>query len=173
VTRLLIVLPFAALLGGCGTPPATVTAGHDIQAASAGHKYKVCPVLDMELEREPYGYIGPLLLGGNLTKEAQQARAAREAAERDVSSPCPARQGPWPPQASRSSQSASVKETPPLGGTMPVPNFGDGQTVYSPNECIGAVVNGQCHGSILPDYSRFHPTCYGQMLNGMCTGPMF
>jgi len=48
-----------------------------------------------------------------------------------------------------------------------------GQTVYSPRECIGAVVMGQCHGSILPDYSAPHPTCYGQMLNGICTGPMF
>jgi hypothetical protein len=48
-----------------------------------------------------------------------------------------------------------------------------GQTVYTPNECIGAVVMGVCHGSILPDYSRPHPTCYGQMINGMCTGPMF
>jgi hypothetical protein len=48
-----------------------------------------------------------------------------------------------------------------------------GQQVYSPNECTGAVVMGQCHGSILPDYSRPHPTCYGQMLNGICTGPMF
>ena len=48
-----------------------------------------------------------------------------------------------------------------------------GQPVYSRRECIGAIVNGQCFGSILPDYSRPHPTCYGQMLNGMCTGPMF
>jgi hypothetical protein len=48
-----------------------------------------------------------------------------------------------------------------------------GQTVYSQQECIGAVVMGQCHGSILSDYGRPHPTCYGQMLNGMCTGPMF
>lgn len=173
MNRLLIVLPFAALFGGCGTPPATVAPGHDIQAASAAHKYKACPVLDMELEREPYGYIGPLLFGGNLTKEAQQARAAREAAERDVSSPCPVRQGPWPRQASRSSQPASVEETPPLGDRMSVPNFGGGQTVYSQRECIGAVVNGQCYGSILPDYSRSHQTCYGQMLNGTCTGPMF
>jgi hypothetical protein len=53
------------------------------------------------------------------------------------------------------------------------PNFGDGQTVYSQHECIGAVVMGVCHGSILPDYSSPHPTCYGQMLNGTCTGPMF
>jgi hypothetical protein len=56
----------------------------------------------------------------------------------------------------------------PLGGPMV-----GGQTVYSQRECIGAVVMGECHGSILPDYSRPHPTCYGQMLNGTCTGPMF
>jgi hypothetical protein len=55
-----------------------------------------------------------------------------------------------------------------LGGPM-----GGGLAVYSPHECIGAVVNGQCYGSILPDYSRPHATCYGQMINGMCTGPMF
>jgi hypothetical protein len=51
--------------------------------------------------------------------------------------------------------------------------MGWGQTVYSPSECIGAVVMGVCHGSILPDYRQPHPTCYGQMLNGICTGPMF
>ena len=51
--------------------------------------------------------------------------------------------------------------------------MGWGQTVYSSQECIGAVVNGQCYGSILPNYSGPHPTCYGQMINGMCTGPMF
>jgi hypothetical protein len=47
-----------------------------------------------------------------------------------------------------------------LGGLMV-----GGQTVYSQGECIGAAVMGVCHGSILPDYSRPHPTCYGQMLN--------
>jgi hypothetical protein len=51
--------------------------------------------------------------------------------------------------------------------------MGWGQSVYSRQECIGAVVNGQCYGSILPDYSRPHATCYGHMLNGICTGPMF
>lgn len=65
------------------------------------------------------------------------------------------------------------EESTAATGVVAVPNFGDGQTVYSQSECIGAVVMGQCHGSILPDYSRPHPTCYGQMLNGMCTGPMF
>ena len=48
----------------------------------------------------------------------------------------------------------------------------DGQTVYSADECIGPVIMGECHGSILPK-SAYHPTCYGTMLNGQCTGPMF
>jgi hypothetical protein len=64
-------------------------------------------------------------------------------------------------------------EAAPVGSMVGAPNFGGGQTVYSQGECIGAVVMGQCHGSILPDYSRPHPTCYGQLLNGICTGPMF
>jgi len=46
------------------------------------------------------------------------------------------------------------------------------ETVYSPDQCIGAVVMGRCHGSIMPDGDH-HPTCHGQMLNGQCTGPMF
>lgn len=57
----------------------------------------------------------------------------------------------------------------------PTPDFGAGsigQQVYSSNECIGPIVMGVCHGAILP-HSATHPTCYGQMLNGMCTGPMF
>ena len=59
--------------------------------------------------------------------------------------------------------------------TALVPNFGaraTGQQVYSRNECVGPVVMGVCHGATLPQ-SATHPTCYGQMLNGICTGPMF
>jgi hypothetical protein len=47
-----------------------------------------------------------------------------------------------------------------------------GQTVYNASECVGPVIMGVCHGSILPNQAT-HPTCYGQMLNGQCTGPMF
>ncbi|WP_257296733.1 hypothetical protein [Endozoicomonas sp. YOMI1] len=47
-----------------------------------------------------------------------------------------------------------------------------GTKVYRSDECIGAVVNGVCHGSILPKTAN-HPTCHGQMINGKCTGPMF
>jgi hypothetical protein len=80
-----------------------------------------------------------------------------------------------PTTASRQAPQALGEEWEgaPIGSEVTAPNFGGGQTVYSQGECIGAVVMGQCHGSILPDYSRPHPTCYGQMLNGMCTGPMF
>lgn len=53
----------------------------------------------------------------------------------------------------------------------PASNPAYGQKVYRADECIGAVVNGRCHGSIIP--KGYAPTCYGTMLNGQCTGPMF
>jgi hypothetical protein len=88
-----------------------------------------------------------------------------------------------PPDVPRRAQAPSP-QFGHLGGTSAPPitegeevfpgsNFGAGQTVYSQRECIGAVVNDQCFGSILPDYSRPHPTCYGQMLNGSCIGAIF
>jgi len=96
---------------------------------------------------------------------------AMGAFERPAGPDCrrPAPAGRQPPQLLEEGGDADAQS----GGLVAAPNIGEGQTAYSPNECIGAVVNGQCHGSILPDYSRPHPTCYGQMLNGMCTGPMF
>lgn len=47
-----------------------------------------------------------------------------------------------------------------------------GQPVYSPNECTGPIVMGVCNGQIVPQ-SAYHARCYGEMLNGVCTGPMF
>lgn len=47
-----------------------------------------------------------------------------------------------------------------------------GTTVYSPEECIGPLIMGECKESILPK-GGYHKTCYGQMLNGQCIGPMF
>jgi hypothetical protein len=46
-----------------------------------------------------------------------------------------------------------------------------GQPVYRTQDCIGAVVNGMCHGST--GAAQPQATCYGQMLNGQCTGPQF
>jgi hypothetical protein len=59
-----------------------------------------------------------------------------------------------------------------LGTALGGPMVG-GQTVYSQRECIGAVVMGQCHGSILPDYSRPHPTCYGRCSTAFVPGQCF
>ena len=50
--------------------------------------------------------------------------------------------------------------------------YNNEKQVYSPSECIGAIVNGECHGSILPN-TAYHQTCHGEMLNGQCTGPLF
>jgi hypothetical protein len=47
-----------------------------------------------------------------------------------------------------------------------------GQTVYRADECVGAVVNSVCHGTIIPK-SATHPTCHGEMIGGKCTGPLF
>lgn len=44
--------------------------------------------------------------------------------------------------------------------------------VYSPDECIGPIIMGECRGAIL-EHGGYHQTCHGQMLNGQCTGPMF
>lgn len=46
-----------------------------------------------------------------------------------------------------------------------------GQPVYRAQDCIGAVVNGVCHGSTGAAQPR--TTCHGQMINGQCTGPLF
>lgn len=48
----------------------------------------------------------------------------------------------------------------------------NGTTVYDPSECVGTVVNGVCHGGIVPNQA-VHPICHGEMINGQCTGPMF
>src|SRR5258708_15773473 len=54
----------------------------------------------------------------------------------------------------------------------PASDDDQGRTVYSARECVGAVVMGECHGSIVPS-APYHPTCYGELLNGDCIGPMF
>jgi hypothetical protein len=56
-----------------------------------------------------------------------------------------------------------------LPAAPPLP--GDGQAVISSRDCIGAVVNGVCHGTPAPGAPM--ATCHGQMVGGVCTGPMF
>jgi hypothetical protein len=51
------------------------------------------------------------------------------------------------------------------------PQTGFGQPVISSGDCIGAVVNGVCHGTPAPGAAT--ATCHGQMVGGVCTGPMF
>lgn len=46
-----------------------------------------------------------------------------------------------------------------------------GTPIYDSSECIGAVVNGRCVGSILPNPSNvLRKKCYGTMINGECKG---
>ena len=56
---------------------------------------------------------------------------------------------------------------------LPAPiGLHQGQKVYSADECVGAVVNGLCHGTIIPKTGS-RKTCYGEMISGICTGPMY
>ena len=46
-----------------------------------------------------------------------------------------------------------------------------GNSFYSSSECIGAVVNGRCAGTINPDPSNvMRKKCYGTIINGECQG---
>lgn len=47
-----------------------------------------------------------------------------------------------------------------------------GTPIYTPDECIGPVIMGECKGTILPK-PGYRKKCYGTMLNGKCTGPAF
>ncbi len=67
---------------------------------------------------------------------------------------------------------ANANSSSPSRRAASQPVTAHGQKVYRADECVGAVVNGQCHGSIIPK-STNRPTCYGDMINGQCTGPMF
>lgn len=51
------------------------------------------------------------------------------------------------------------------------PSIG-GTPVYRADECTGPIINGECHGAIIPK-SAVPQRCYGTMLNGQCTGPQF
>jgi hypothetical protein len=126
--------------------------------------------------------VGGCVVGGQAARQEMEASKAAYKACLATRGPEECENSRLAYEADRSAYRATPKfvigagSPPPLSGSvvgMGNPPVMGGQTVYSPNECIGAIVMGQCHGSILPDYSLPHPTCYGQMLNGRCTGPMF
>ena len=72
---------------------------------------------------------------------------------------------------------------PPLSTNMcadnvAVPYSGQGTPVIPASDCIGAVVNGVCHGTPTPGaqikiQTGQTPRCYGTMIGGRCTGPLF
>jgi hypothetical protein len=56
---------------------------------------------------------------------------------------------------------AGPEWTPPDGGPI---------DIFPEEACVGTVVNGVCHGSLVP--TRPPLKCWGQVLNGKCTGPV-
>ena len=64
------------------------------------------------------------------------------------------------------------------GGVAAPSATSNGTPVIRESACIGAVVYGVCHGVPTPEAQiKMHtgqmPRCYGAMIGGTCTGPMF
>lgn len=76
-------------------------------------------------------------------------------------------------EARKQQQRANEAAVPRVSQPAPIQeHVARGSKVYSAEECIGPVIMGKCHGSILPN-GGYHPTCHGTWLAGRCTGPMF
>jgi len=57
-------------------------------------------------------------------------------------------------------------------GDDPYVQFGDTKRMIRESDCIGAVVNGKCHGSTI-DGDFDNKTCHGTIVNGECIGAKF
>lgn len=84
------------------------------------------------------------------------------------------------PEFNIAAYNASTRSVPdtdyrPARRSMPVIGhepMRHGTPVYPASDCIGPVIMGICHGSILPSQA-VPQRCYGTMLNGSCIGPQF
>ena len=133
-------------LAGCGIA-AKVNARNDMEASKRA--YKACLVQRPE---------NPAAC--EATREAYQADlAAYQATSAGI------RPGP----------TFTIEQPTDFGPPPSSANFGGtpqfGQPVIGSGDCIGAVVAGVCHGVPAPGAPM--ATCYGQMIGGVCTGPMF
>jgi hypothetical protein len=63
-------------------------------------------------------------------------------------------------------------DLPPASADQEQVQLDQDNAVYDAGDCIGAVVNGVCHGTINPSIQPV-ARCYGTMINGQCTGPMY
>jgi len=62
---------------------------------------------------------------------------------------------------------------PAVSLNPPARTPGPGTPIYNASECIGAVVNGVCNGTVI-DTEPMRPRCHGTLLpDGSCTGPVF
>jgi hypothetical protein len=162
----LLVFPMLAGLCGCRTG-ANVNAWNDL-----------APTCAADLQDEPFVSVGGGLITGLITAQMNREIAERNTARRQAAR---AKQPlDCPPDAPRASEDTSVRfghssgpSAPPvMGGEESGHNLGAGQTVYSSDDCIGAVVNGVCYGTIAPGAPSLG-TCYGEMTGGVCAGAMF
>ena len=67
---------------------------------------------------------------------------------------------------------SSTAPDPAVSLNPPAHTPGPGTPIYRASECIGAVVNGVCNGTVIDTEPR-RPRCHGTLLpDGTCTGPV-
>ncbi len=70
-------------------------------------------------------------------------------------------------------QPPATAPDPAVSLNPPARGPGSGTPIYNASECIGAVVNGVCNGTVI-DTEPMRPRCHGTLLpDGSCTGPVF
>lgn len=77
----------------------------------------------------------------------------------------------------QSHDGANGRSVRPSGVAVPGA-AGNATPLIRESDCIGAVVNSVCHGVPTPEAeikirTGQMPRCYGTMIGGQCTGPMF
>ena len=73
---------------------------------------------------------------------------------------------------SRVVQPPAIAPDPAVSLNPPAHTPGPGTPIYRASECIGAVVNGVCNGTVI-DTEPMRPRCHGTLLpDGTCTGPV-
>jgi hypothetical protein len=143
---ILPVVFVAAALAGCGIA-ATVNARNDMEMSK--NAYKACLA--------------------EHSQDVGACEAPREAYEAALAAYRATSAGIRPGASITVEQPTDFASPPPSPGFGGTPQFG--QSVINSENCIGAVVNGVCHGMAAPGAPM--ATCYGQMIGGVCTGPMF
>jgi len=141
--RIIVTVFLGLALSGCGTIADKTVQGIDYLFFPDAEERRKARQAADDAKCQGYGFQPGTEAYGNCRLQLEQIRAIERSSTRTRS------------------RAAPVMEGAEQGGK-----------VYDSSECIGPVIMGRCKGSIVPN-KAYNPKCYGEWLNGQCTGPMF